>query len=90
MKLTIASFTYDKQDGATPKKRKLLVLSEPSDSYLGLEFKELSDVANVLDYLAEKKQLEEYLKNKYQLKTANYKRFKADKVSRLIKEQIEI
>ena len=91
MKMTVAEFTYDKQDRTRPTDRKILVLSKPSDSYLGIEFDNLEDIANVLDYLAEKETMDQYLKAKYEVgPDTNYKRFKEAKMTCLTEEKITI
>lgn len=89
MKLTLATFNYLKDGKLTP--RKLLVLSKPSDSYFGVEYSDEAELANVYDYLAEKEQLDGYLKHKYGIgEDTNYKRFKVDKVQQLTEDKIEI
>lgn len=89
MNIAIAKFKYDKGDGSTPKKqRKLLVLSRPQDSYFGIEFNEYSEIQNYFNYLSEKECFEAYLKQKYNLSEANYKRFKVDKILALTEDKI--
>lgn len=91
MKVTIAKFKYDKGDGSVPtKQRKVLVLSKPSDSYFGIEYEDISEVQNVLAYLREKEAFEDYLKHKYGLADANYKRFKEEKIRMLTEEKITV
>lgn len=91
MKVTIAKFKYDKGDGSIPtKQRKLLVLSKPSDTMFGIEFDDQSEIQNVLAYMAEKEQLEAYLKHKYNLSEANYKRFKENKIRTLTEEVLKV
>lgn len=90
MNVTIAKFKYDKGDGSVPKPRKLLVLSKPTDTLFGIEFEDLSEVKPVLDYLAEKEQLEAYLKHKYGLDGAKYKRFKEPKIRALTEEKLRV
>ncbi len=82
MKATIAKFNYSQ------KARKVLVLSKPSDTYFGVEFKDESELANFVDYLVEKEQMEAYLKAKYALVDVNYKRFKEDSMSRLTEQTV--
>lgn len=93
MEATIANFTYTKDDGERSD-RKIVVLSKPNDSYFGVEVEngDLSSVAGVLDYLAEKEVLEQYLKAKYNLTDDNvrYRRFKANKITRLTEDKITI
>ena len=91
MKVTIAKFKYDKGDGSVPtKQRKVLVLSKPSDSFFGIEYDDISEVENVLEYLREKEAFEDYLKHKYGLADANYKRFKEAKIRMLTEEKITV
>lgn len=92
MKLTLATFNYLKDGKSTP--RKLLVLSKPSDSYFGVEFKDESELDNFYEYLVEKEQIETYLKHKYlgsgDCDVTNYKRFKVDKIRQLNESKVEI
>jgi hypothetical protein len=90
MEVTIAKFSYDKLDGTPPKDRKVLVLKKPNDSILGVEFDDIKEVQNVIEYLDEKKILEDYLKHKHNLSTANYKRFKAAKIHALTEELVKV
>lgn len=91
MKVTIVKFKYDKGDGSVPtKQRKVLVLSKPSDSFFGVEYDDISEVDNVLAYLHEKEAFEDYLKHKYGLDGANYKRFKEAKIRMLTEEKITV
>lgn len=90
MDITIAKFTYDKADGSTPKDRKVLVLKQPNDSILGIEFDDIKEVQNVIDYLEEKQILQDYLKHKYNLASSNYKRFKSAKMSALTEEVVKL
>lgn len=91
MKLSVATFVYMKEGKPTP--RKVLVLSKPSDSYLGVQFDgdmegELHDF---LCYLEEKEKMDNYLKDKYNINdTVNYRRFKVEKIRQLTEEKIEI
>lgn len=91
MKVSTASFTYRKADGSVSQ-RKLLVLSHPTEDYFGVEYSDpdLTDVANVLDYLAEKAQFEEYLKTKYHLADVKYRRFKGNGVTNLVESKLNI
>jgi len=77
MKVSIAKFDYNSM------KRKLLVLSRPSDSYFGIEFETEDELENYLVYLEEKASYDEYLKMKYGTNGENYKRFKVGKMTRL-------
>lgn len=91
MNITIAKFKYDKGDGSIPtKNRKLLVLSKPSDTMFGIEFEQMSEIQNVLDYMAEREAVEAYLKHKYGLSDANYKRFKEGKIRMLTEEKVKV
>ena len=90
MTCTIASFTYDKKDGSKPKDRKLLVVSQPRDTLLGIEFDDLADLSNVIGYIEEKAKMDEYLKSKYSMHAANYKSFKAEKMSNLVESKLTV
>jgi hypothetical protein len=90
MKHTIANFKYDKQDGSPVTNRKLLVMSKPSDTWFGVEFEDEAEIKNVLAYMQEREMFDEYLKHKYNLTTANYKRFKEEKIKSLTEELITV
>lgn len=88
MKLNVATFKYVKEGKLTP--RKLLVLSKPTDTFFGIEYEDEGEIINYVDYLKEKETFESYLKEKYNLSGANYKRFKVDKIKQLTEEKVEI
>jgi hypothetical protein len=92
MELKIVDFRYTKEDGQKSD-RKLLVLSSPSDSYFGIEVDyDLTPVKPYLQYMEELRDLEQNLKAKYGIQGLNlpYKRFKEDKISRLLEEKIDV
>jgi len=90
MKVTIAKFKYDKGQGTPTKQRNVLVLSKPSDTLFGVEYENISEVKNVLDYLAERETVEAYLKHKHGLTDANYKRFKEAKIVALTESKVDV
>lgn len=81
LEVKIVNFDYTKADGTT-KERNLLVLSEPSDSYFGIELddpNDLTEVAHYLEYLAERRKQDKALREQYGIEgddTIQYKRFK--------------
>jgi hypothetical protein len=92
MDTKIISFTYTKTPSDVSS-RKLLVIDSPRDNYLGLEVSnDLTDIKPYLDYLAERKVLDDYLQAKYKLKELKlpYKCFKSDKISDFTEEIIAI
>ena len=92
MEHKIVDFRYIKDDGSKSD-RKVLVLSQPSDSYFGVEVQyDLTPVKPYLQYLEELRACEEELKAKYGIRDLKipFKRFKADKISRLLEEIIDV
>ena len=94
MEATIAKFLYVKPDG-TSKRRKLIVISKPTDSYFGVEIDDSNDltaVAGLLDYLVEREEMDKALRLKYGLtdQTVKYRRFKEANITQLTEEKITI
>lgn len=90
MKLSVANFVYLKEGKPTP--RKVLILSKPSDSYLGVQFNnDVHEIQDFLSYLEEKEKMDQYLKAKYGIDdSVQYRRFKVDKIRQLTEEKLEI
>jgi hypothetical protein len=89
MKLPVLTFDYTKADGSS-KQRKLLSLSHPSDLYFGVEFDNPTEISNVLEYLTEKKAVEDYLKAKYKIDQVKFKSFKSTRISNLSEDQLTV
>jgi hypothetical protein len=91
MKITLAQFEYVKDSGEESDRR-VIIVSKPSDSYLGVEVDDLQDpnAQTYICYLKEKEQLEKELKAKYNLKDLPFKRFKSNGISSLQEAAIQV
>ena len=85
---TVATFKYDKKDGSSPKSRKVLVISKPSNLLFGVEFDDVTEIDNYLKYLEERANFDAYLRHKYELSGSKFKKFKADRMIGLIESKI--
>jgi hypothetical protein len=91
MKLHLADFTYTK--GRYDKSdRRIIVVSKPSDSYLGVEVSDLNDpdAHAYVCYLAEKQAMDAELKAKYNIQNLTWKRFTDSKISSLEEKVVEV
>lgn len=92
MEVTVAKFEYTKDSGETSD-RKILVLSKPSDSFLGIEFEDDLEIAAYLDFMVEREHMEGLLKLKYGIANSDlkFRRFKDEKItSTIVEEKLEI
>lgn len=93
VQLTIANFSYEKTPGDVTD-RKILVISKPDDSLFGLEISDndLTTIQPMIDYLVERTEMDAKLQEKYGIKGGSlpYKRFKQEKIVKLIESNITV
>ena len=83
---TIAEFEYTKDNGEVSA-RKILVLSRPSETYLGIEFEDEVELAGYFEFMVEREEMEKALKEKYGIGKEEYRRFRADNITSQITEE---
>lgn len=93
VQLTIANFSYEKKNG-TVSDRKIIVISHPSDSLFGVEItgNDLTEIQPLIDYLVERTELDEKLREKHGIKGAKfpYKTFSQGKIDNFVESNITV
>ena len=89
----VVDFTYRKVDGSVSE-RQGIVVSKPSDSYLVVETDSskvtFGDQQRYLDYLNAREAIDVVLREQYGIADMPFKRFKANGISALTEQLVEI